>query len=527
MELSLRLEFKTSVSRDQPPISRVRFTNLFKLGILAAVISWFYFQPVALRGQDMVDPPASNSPATESVTPGANAFATQTDTSESTTTTAPPAATGGDDNGGRGDFGTGKFAPLPAHLSASVLSGYDDNVTTSTGAGKQSSVFSTIALQLAYDMGDPRLQLRLRAGASGTYFWDHPASSGSAASQDYDVNINLGLSIVYRASPRLTLTAEVSDAYVTEPEFADRIGNVFRNGNFFYSQDRFNAAYLWAPRFQTVTSYTLFALAYDDSSIGLFEDRFDNTLGDEFRFIMTPETALVAEYRIEFVSYAHEGDVLQRTPYFDPTFHIRFFDRLLDRDSMSHFVLGGFDHTFSSRLSTSVRAGGEFRDYPDSIPHRVENAPYLEANLNYTAGKRTTLSWNNHYGLEEPETITNPVRTAFHTGLQASHAFTPKISGSAAVYYTHSDYHSDPDRLLVGFFGPVIIPGAAGFSEDSVDFVGQVSYSLSYHCSIEIGYTHTTVDSDHSFINPFPPNQRVFDRDYSRNRVHGGLTYSF
>ena len=43
-----------------------------------------------------------------------------------------------------------------------------------------------------------------------------------------------------------------------------------------------------------VTSYTLGYVNYDDSAIGFFEDRYEHTFGNEFRFLLTPTTTLVA-----------------------------------------------------------------------------------------------------------------------------------------------------------------------------------------------------------------------------------------
>ena len=57
----------------------------------------------------------------------------------------------------------------------------------------------------------------------------------------------------------------------------------------------FTANYLWSPRFATATSYTLGALHYDDDVIGTFENRWDNTFGNEFRFLLAPTTTLVAD----------------------------------------------------------------------------------------------------------------------------------------------------------------------------------------------------------------------------------------
>lgn len=428
--------------------------------------------------------------------------------------------------------------------------GYDDNVTTVSVGAKQPSAFSTIALQLAYGMKSPRTQVSLQAGATGTYYWDHPQVGGPGPTQDYDVNINFGLSIRHQASARLTFTADLSGAYVTEPQFADRIGGVYRNGNFFYAQDKLSAAYLWTSRFQTISSYRFFSLNYDESSIGLYEDRFEHTFGDEFKFIWTANTALVAEYRLGLVHYSNEGAVLQRQIYISPVdFRFHFYDVLLDRDSMSHIVLAGFDHTFNPRLLVSLRGGAEFRDYVDStqpyvfedpvpppqVSRRYIIAPYVEATLNYAVGKTSALTWSNRYGLEEPDAgsgsdvIRNAVREGFYTNIQASHAFSDKMSASAGISYYHDNYHDEPSHVVVGIFGqPVFVPGAPGFTEDVVDFSGRVSYQVTRHCSIDVGYEYTVLDSDSFYIDFFShPPRKVYFRDYDRNRFSGGLTYNF
>jgi hypothetical protein len=422
------------------------------------------------------------------------------------------------------------YSRLPFQLTASYRTGYDDNVTDNN-FNKQSSAFSTIELQLAYGFGSPRTQVSLQAGASGTYYWDHP-SGGTApgADQDYDINLNFGLSVVHQASSRLTFTADIYNAYVSEPEFADQISSVYRNGNFFYAQDRVSASYLWTPRFQTVNSYSLFALHYDEAAIGLFDDRLEHTFSDEFKYLPSSETALVLEYRFGLVDYSNEGAHIQQV-------HVIFGGytayQTLARNSQSNYVLGGFDHTFNPKLSASFRGGVEFRDYYDyadnsfyivplpansqvlNLPHLYETAPYFEGNLNYAAGKETTLTWTSRYGLEEPDVITNPVRTTFRTGLTASHVFSDRISANAGVYFSHSYYHTGPETVAINFFGVFLRPGFPGFTEDYVELNGQVSYKLSRHSSIDLGYTYSTVDSDQDF------------RDYDRNRVFGGFTYNF
>ncbi len=420
-----------------------------------------------------------------------------------------------------GPSSTGAYSRLPFELSATVQGGYDDNPSTGNGNG-QGSPFSSIGLQLAYNLGSPRTQISFHGGANYTYYWDPPQGL-----QDYDISLNGGLSIQHKASPRLTLMADLSAAYLTEPLFSDNISTQRRSGNFFYTQNQLSATYLWAPRFQTVTSYTLFALAYDQSpnistplpspapierSVAFFENRVQHTIGNEFKFIWQPETALVAEYRLELVNYIHEGEIA--------ALFFGFFPQFLEEDSVTHFILGGVDHNFTPRLSVSLRGGAQFRDYVDA--NRNETAPYFEGALNYAAGPRTTLIWTNRYGLEEPDTVANPVRTTFRSGLQVSYAFTPKINASVGIYFVHDDYHTKPSTTI----GFLTFGGAPGFSEQSVDLSGRISYAMTRHLSVEIGFAHTEIDSDFS-VHDFVNHRDIFTRNYSRNRAYGGLTYNF
>jgi hypothetical protein len=98
--------------------------------------------------------------------------------------------------------------------------------------------------------------------------------------------------------------------------------------NYFFTVNRFSGGYAWTPRFSTVTSYTLGYTNYDDEVVSIFQDRFEHTIGNEFRFLVWPTTTLVAEYRFGLVDYTE----------------------INTRDSTSHFFLGGVDHSFSPRL---------------------------------------------------------------------------------------------------------------------------------------------------------------------------------
>jgi hypothetical protein len=377
------------------------------------------------------------------------------------------------------ELGTGNFSRLPFHVSVSVRGGYDDNVNTSN-TNRQESWFTNSGVALTYDFGSPRTQLSLQVGGGATYYWEHTRAVG-INNQDYDVNAYLSLSLLHKASPRLSFQASVYVTYQTEPDFTLALGLNRRSGNFFYTQDKFTVTYLWTPRFSTASSYTFGTIRYDDSGIGFFEDRFENTFGNEFKFLLWPTTSLVAEYRFQLVNYDHD----------------------LMRDSMTHFVLGGFDHSFSPRFNASFRGGAEFRDYEQSTGDR--SSPYFEGTLNYALGKNTSIAWTNRYAIEEPDVLLNPSRTTFRTGLRVKHDFTARITANLGAYYQHDDYDSVNTATA---FSP-------SFTEEAFDLALSVRYAITRFFGIEAGYTHTEVWSD------------ILVREYSRNRFWGGVNVIF
>ena len=357
-------------------------------------------------------------------------------------------------------------------IYATISGGYDDNVNTQHN-NKQGSGFTSGNIALDYTFGDPRLQMILNGGAGATYYYEH------LSGQSYDIDFRGSLGITYKSSPRLTLGATLLVAYLTEPSFDTPGGLNSRNGNYLYTADKVFVGYTWWQRFATKTSYAFEAYNYDNSAVGAFSNRVSNTFGNEFRFQLAPTTNLVAEYRYGIVSY--ESSSL---------------------DSTTHYALGGIDHVFNPHLSATLRGGAEFRSY-DQDGDRT--APYFEGLVTYALGKRTSVSWNTHYGLEEPDVAGSQSRTTFRTGLQTTFSLTSRISSNIGLYYVHDDYH--------GF-----TPGAimtAPFTENTFDGNLSLHYAITPLIGVQAGYHYTDVNSD------------VLFREYSRNRVFAGVSLTF
>jgi hypothetical protein len=439
---------------------------------------FFCIQSQTVRAQDAVPSTTTSS-------------ATTTGPTESTTTTSSAGVPAVSSQ----PSGAGVFSRSPVEIVATVSGGYDDNINTVTG-GAQASAFTNGHLILSYDFGNPRLQLTLNAGAGGTYYYE------SRANQNYDIDLRGGLGITYKATSRLTLGSSIVISYLTEPSFDYAGGLNRRNGNYFYTTDKFFALYEWTRRFSTKTSYTLDALNYDNNSIGVFANRVQNTVGNEFQYQVVPTTKLVGEYRFQTINYFHEGEVvIPEMIVFNGMFVIIPAVRL-HQDSTTQFVLAGLDHSFNPRLSGSVRGGAEFRSY-DSDGDRT--GPYFEGTLNYVVGKRTSVSWTNRYGIEEPDVPNAQSRTTFRTGVQVKYDLTSRISANLASYYEHSDYRGSISSSVPSM----------PFTEDSVDVGLTLRYAITPYLRVEAGYGHTEVNSDMAL------------REYSRNRYHGGLSFTF
>jgi opacity protein-like surface antigen len=393
---------------------------------------------------------------------------------------------------GSGDLGLGRFESSPFQVSVTARAGYDDNVFLSSFDPVE-SIFMNLAVGVTYRFGGPRTQMSLTANAGTTYYFDteddFDDNFGDEDNDDghFDFNASVGFNITHRATPRLTLAATVFGSYQSQPDFNTFNSTTITVGrqsrDFFFANGRFSVAYAWTPRFSTNTSYSLGMLFYDDELISRFEDRFEHTIGNEFRFLVLPTTTAIAEYRFAWVDYTETDG----------------------RNSHAHFFLAGVDHSFSPRFNVSARAGVEVREYDNDFlfgEDETRTSPYFEATVNYALAQSTQISWFNRFSLEQPDVPESFSRQTFRTGLSVRHNFTARISVGLNAAYQHDDNQGSL--------------GIAGFDEDAFDLSIGVRYAISRNWAVDAGYHHTEVVSDEALF-----------REFSRNRYYVGATFTF
>jgi len=302
--------------------------------------------------------------------------------------------------------------PRGLTLSTSVVGGYNDNVNASTGAstsstGGSGSLYTSDNASLSYTFGTPRTKVSLTTGGGVTYYFDRPEAG-------YNPTGYLGLSLTHKPSERMTLSLSVFASYQSQPDLSTNLGSNQQLGSFIHSIDTISLAYSWTPRFSTVTSYTLDLLNYF-SSAGSLLNRMDDTFGEQFRYLLWPTTAGVAEYRYKIIDY-------ESAPL----------------DSTTHFLLAGLDHTFTPRLNGTFRGGVELRS---SESNGFQASPYFQSALTYILHNGFVI-WTNSYSIEESNTVGVSSAPAFRTGLTLNYGLTRRLSGNLALFYVYGGNQS-------------------------------------------------------------------------------------
>ena len=413
---------------------------------------------------------------------------------------------------GEGNFGRQKFT-----ITSDVRFGYDDNTlgtpdqitvpitnsagqqvfnakgfaeTRNVGVDKSDSAFFNYDLGVSYTAANPRLSLTVGADVGVSYYFDRPGRS-------YDINGGLSGRLTYKLTPRAFLEVSTYNAYESEGDygasnisgFTGQFGtngqipgtSAARNGDYFYTTDGLSLTYQLSPRFSAVFGQTIVAFAYDDEPYSTDQDRIESYTSAELEYLLQPNLTLTGTYRFGYIDYFS-----------------------VNNDSQTHFILGGANYSFNQRLKASFSAGVEFREYFDADGD--ETSPYAEGVVTYDISKNSHVSLNARYGIEEGVLfVGNSKADTVRAGIDYTQNFTARISGYVSFYYTHAAYQTLTEEN----------DSVPDFNESTYDVAVGARYAINRHFAAEIGYTHTSFDS------------QLADRSYERNRYFGGVRISF
>lgn len=369
---------------------------------------------------------------------------------------------------------------------------WDDNVTPTIaiGPGANDEAFSVNPyVGLAYVSNSPQTTWDVYARVGVIYYLDEPAAIGA---DDMYEQARIGVNLTHRFSERLRFSSRNFLSYELEPDYSYGYANSRLTDPYFYWSTDNSIGYRWSERFATYTGINVTSLDYDGNV--QFQDRFSWMVYNQFRYQLTPQTVLTAEYRYGETS----GDGVSS-------------------DSTNQYILVGAEHRFSPNTIGVIRAGAQLREM-DSIGGDDSTSPYLEFTLRSMVNDQFTIRSFARYGVEDWDTVFfDPIaaalveytdRSVLRIGVSGEYALSPVVSLFGGVDYIMSDYDGGRDALLN-------VPVFTNPSEDILNIYIGLSYKITDYLYASASYNYTNSSSD------------LISRDYDRNRVSVGIRAEF
>jgi hypothetical protein len=250
-----------------------------------------------------------------------------------------------------------------------------------------------------------------------------------------------------------------------------------------------------------------------------------NTAGLDFNAVLTPQWSAVLGYRNGYYNYdsVQFADFLNRVEHL-PSVGIRYqispktvgslnyqlgindYRRANERDSLSHYVFAGLDHSFTARLVGSVRVGAQFISWDNAPAGAREDAtnPYADASLTYSYSEGSNVQLGLRHGRNATDLagVLDQQSTLAYGSI--NHQFTGKFRGVLSGQYQNSE-----------FVGVAKNAGADGMSEDYFSVGLTLNYRLNAYLAAEASYIYDRLSSDIVF------------RDYYRSRVFVGIRANY
>jgi hypothetical protein len=290
-----------------------------------------------------------------------------------------------------------------------------------------------------------------------------------------EFNGSVSATWLYRFTPRLQVTAQLNSAYLSQPDLS-RANTPERQirGDIINTLGRVDAAYRFTPRFSM--SFTVNYAGNRYTEVAEQVSDFDNiTVGVQATYLWKPRWSLLTEFRHSVIQYPKNAPLYASTEY----------------------LLVGTDFALNPRLTGSLRIGAAMKQFDSG---GKQTSPYAETTTIYRSTARSTVSWANRFGFEEPFSPDDQ-RLVYRSTIQYIYAFTPRIRGSAAVNLIHELTTNDKTNT--------------DLAQDTFDATLGLDYQMTRDLSLNASYTFTLVNSN------------VDLASYYRSRISVGASYAF
>lgn len=334
---------------------------------------------------------------------------------------------------------------------------------------RQGSFFTRTGLSLEMLSYTPRSLFTLNWSGSFNYYTDKPEDP-------VDYNGSFAMTYLHRLTPRLQMTAQVNTAYLSQPDLTrPNTPQTESSGDLINARARLDLTYRMTPRLSLSATANYDANRYTEvvEQTGDFDEY---TFGLEARYLWTPRWTLLLEYRHAITLYMNRDDL----------------------DSTTDFLLVGAEFTLSPRLSGALRIGEAIKAFDQS--GSSQSAPYVESSVSYRSTARSSVTWTNRFGFEEPQSP-NQERLVYRGSINYRYMFSPHMNGNLGVNMVHELTTTEGTD--------------AESTVDTFEAILGLDYEVTRNFSLSGSYTYTL------------SNTNTDTGGYYRNRLFLGGQYNF
>jgi len=235
------------------------------------------------------------------------------------------------------------------------------------------------------------------------------------------------------------------------------------------------------------------------ASTGALMNRMEHNIHLDSRWQLQPDTVGVLGYNFR------EADYLADQPIGVTSDGLLMSDA---RNSRSHVIYAGADHTFRPDLTGSLRAGAQFVDYYNDPTADTDVSPYVQASLRYIYMPESYFEAGVTYDHSATDIVgTDPTQRGFTTDAESfvvwvnlKHRITANLYANLNGQYQNSKFQN----------------GIYDSEKENFYLAGvNLEYRFTRNFSAHAGYNYDNLDSD------------INGRSFDRNRVYIGATASY
>ena len=181
------------------------------------------------------------------------------------------------------------FPPTPVLQYFRPKASPTPTVRTPAPLGVVGSPLSTVTIGTSVQIGNPRTVLTMDLSGGGQEYWNEPGGN-------LDYTGNFDMTLVHKLTPRMSMSVVASAVYQDTPNFAlvNAPTNAENSGSYLNGNLAVSLNYNWTARVSTVTTYSL---GFNLLQAGGADNLYQNTIGTQFRYTVSPRNTVTAELR--------------------------------------------------------------------------------------------------------------------------------------------------------------------------------------------------------------------------------------